>query len=74
MANTVTAARGKARLFVGLSRMTHSILDVAHPAIGGLLVFGGFPPTPTILLGLGAAFAGFTAVFALNDVMDYRVD
>jgi 4-hydroxybenzoate polyprenyltransferase len=54
--------------------MTHSILDVAHPAIGGLLVFGGFPPTPTILLGLGAAFAGFTAVFALNDVMDYRVD
>ncbi len=74
MASAVGVAGGKAKLFVGLSRMTHSILDVAHPAIGGLLVFGGFPPTPIILLGLGAAFAGFTAVFALNDVMDYRVD
>ncbi len=25
------------RQFFGLSRMTHSVLDVAHPAVGGAL-------------------------------------
>jgi 4-hydroxybenzoate polyprenyltransferase len=60
--------------FFGLSRMTHSILDVAHPAIGAILVLGGFPRPSTVAIGLLAAFAGFTAVFALNDVMDCKVD
>jgi 4-hydroxybenzoate polyprenyltransferase len=65
---------GLARRFVGLSRMTHSVLDVAHPAAGALLVLGAAPGAGTVALGLVSAFAGFTAVFALNDVMDAKVD
>lgn len=61
-------------VFFGLSRMTHSILDIAHPAIGAVLVLGGFPNPFTVLVGFLAAFAGFTAVFGLNDVMDCGVD
>lgn len=60
--------------FVGLSRMTHSVLDIAHPALGAILVFGGVPGPLTIIFGLLASFSGYTAVFALNDLMDLRVD
>jgi len=74
MAHSMTAAREGARKFFGLSRMTHSVLDIAHPAIGALLVLGAFPAASTVVIGLLAAFAGFTAVFALNDVMDCGVD
>ena len=74
MADTVSLTREGVRKFFGLSRMTHSVLDIAHPAMGALLVFGGFPSASTVVIGLLAAFAGFTAVFALNDVMDCGVD
>ncbi len=65
---------GAARKFIGLSRMTHSVLDVAHPAAGAILVLGSAPPLGIAALGLLSAFSGFTAVFALNDVMDAKVD
>jgi len=68
------AATGSIKKFIGLSRMTHSILDIAHPAAGALLALGTAPRLSVALLGLGAAFSGFTAVFALNDVMDAKVD
>lgn len=74
MADTVSASREGVRKFFGLSRMTHSVLDIAHPAAGALLVLGAFPAASTVMIGLVAAFAGFTAVFALNDVMDCGVD
>ena len=70
----VAARAGAAKRFIGLSRMTHSVLDVAHPATGALLVLGAAPSVPVAALGLVSAFAGFTAVFALNDVMDATVD
>ena len=63
--------------FFRLSRMTHSVLDVAHPAVGGALaaVLLGGPPSPrTIILGLIAGFAGYSSVFALNDIIDVKVD
>jgi len=65
------------RKFFGLSRMTHSVLDVAHPAVGGALaavVLGGAPSVRTIIMGLVAGFAGYTCVFALNDAIDVKVD
>ncbi len=65
---------GAAKKFIGLSRMTHSVLDVAHPAAGALLVLGAVPSASIAILGLVSAFSGFTAVFALNDVMDATVD
>ncbi len=62
------------RVYFGFSRMSHSVLDIGHPGFGALLVLGAFPPFPTLVLGLFAAFAGFTAVFALNDLIDFKVD
>jgi 4-hydroxybenzoate polyprenyltransferase len=54
--------------------MTHSVLDIAHPAFGAVLVFGGAPRPFTVVIGLLAAFSGYTAVFALNDLMDCKID
>ncbi len=72
---TVRAQWGvKLKEFFGLSRMTHSVLDIAHPALGAVLVFGGAPRPFTVVIGLLAAFSGYTAVFALNDLMDCKVD
>jgi len=62
------------RLFLALSRTPHGILDMATPALGALLWLGAFPPWPVMVLGLLTAFAGYTAVYALNDIIDYRVD
>ncbi len=57
-----------------LSRTPHLLLDLATPGLAALLCLGGFPPLPMLLLGLVTAFAGYTAVYALNDVVDYRID
>ena len=35
---------------------------------------GDFPPLKVILIGTVTAFAGYTAVYALNDLIDCRVD
>lgn len=47
---------------------------MATPAFAALLWYGAIPPLKIILLGLITAFAGYTAVYALNDLVDYRVD
>ena len=44
------------------------------PALGALLWLGRIPSPRIILLGLVTAFAGYTAVYALNDLVDYRTD
>jgi 4-hydroxybenzoate polyprenyltransferase len=62
------------KLFLALSRTPHGLLDLATPALAALLWLGGLPPLRVTLLGLFTAFAGYTAVYALNDVVDYRVD
>ena len=61
-------------LFLGLSRTPHGILDVATPAMAALLWLGHFPSPTVVAVGLITAFAGYTAVYALNDLVDYRVD
>ena len=62
------------KLFLALSRTPHGILDMATPALGALLWLGAFPPWPVVVIGLLTAFAGYTAVYALNDIIDFRVD
>ena len=47
---------------------------MAAPAFGALLWLGTFPPIDITILGLITVFAGYTAVYALNDIIDYRVD
>jgi 4-hydroxybenzoate polyprenyltransferase len=47
---------------------------MAMPALAALLCLGHFPPLPVTFVGLITVFAGYTAVYALNDVVDYRTD
>jgi 4-hydroxybenzoate polyprenyltransferase len=68
------AGFNKLKLFLALSRTPHGLLDMATPALGALLWLGRFPAFEVILLGFVTTFAGYTAVYALNDVIDYRVD
>lgn len=60
--------------FFALSRTTHGILDLAAPAFCALLWLGGFPHWTVIALSLFTAFAGYTAVYALNDLVGVKVD
>lgn len=60
--------------FLALSRTPHGLLDMATPALAALLWYGSIPPFEITLLGLVTAFAGYTAVYALNDLVDYRLD
>jgi 4-hydroxybenzoate polyprenyltransferase len=50
------------------------LLDIATPAFAALLWLGDFPPLKVVLIGVVTAFAGYAAVYALNDLIDYRVD
>ena len=62
------------RLFLALSRTTHGLLDLASPAVSALLWLGAFPSPWIVAVGLLTAFSGYTAVYALNDLVDYRTD
>ena len=64
----------KAKYLFGLSRTPHALLDMTAPALVALTWLGTFPPYYVILLGLLTVFSGYTAVYALNDVMDYGWD
>src|SRR5512135_484021 len=60
--------------FLALSRTSHGVLDIAAPAFCALLTVGSFPPLPTILLALFTAFAAYTAIYALNDLVGIGFD
>lgn len=47
---------------------------MAAPALAALLSLGHFPPLPVVVVGLVTVFAGYTAVYALNDIVDLRTD
>jgi 4-hydroxybenzoate polyprenyltransferase len=70
----VAAGLSRVKLFLALSRTPHGLLDLATPALAALLWFGGVPSFEVTVVGLITVFAGYTAVYALNDVVDYRVD
>ena len=60
--------------FFALSRTTHGILDIAAPGFCALLCLGNFPPWQIILISLFTAFAAYTAIYALNDLVGITVD
>ena len=64
----------RVKLFLALSRTPHALLDMATPGVCALLWMGSFPPARVIILGIVTAFAGYTAVYGLNDLMDHRAD
>lgn len=64
----------KAKYLFGLSRTPHALLDMTAPALAALAWLGDFPSYHITILGLLTLFSGYTAVYALNDVMDYGWD
>jgi 4-hydroxybenzoate polyprenyltransferase len=77
--NTATAQTNQSlltqvKLFLALSRTPHGIIDMATPALAALLWSGAFPPARVVWLGILTAFAGYTTVYAVNDLADYRTD
>lgn len=73
-ATTVTAVVShRLRAFYGFSRGTQATLSVAQPLIGALLATADPAPERVAAICL-AAFAGFFAVFAANDLIDVRLD
>jgi 4-hydroxybenzoate polyprenyltransferase len=71
---TVSPAVAKFRLFLALSRSVHGSLDMAAPFVGALLWLGGLPSLRVGLIGAGTIFAGYTAVYALNDLLGRGLD
>ena len=74
MDNHRFAGFSRLKLYFALSRTPHGLLDMCTPAFGALLWLGHFPSLYVIVLGLITTFAGYTAVYALNDVVDYEAD
>jgi 4-hydroxybenzoate polyprenyltransferase len=62
------------KLFLALSRTTHALLDIATPCLAALVWLGAFPPLWIMVLGIGTALSGYLAVYALNDIVDFRLD
>jgi 4-hydroxybenzoate polyprenyltransferase len=60
--------------FFALSRTAHGVLDIAAPGFYALLWLGHFPEWQVILLSLFTAFAAYTAIYALNDLVGIMVD
>lgn len=67
-------AIGTTKAFLALSRTAHGVMDMATPALAALLCLGSVPSSRIVGLGFITAFAGYTAVYALNDIVDYRRD
>ncbi len=64
----------KIKLFLALSRTRHGLLDICTPLLAALLWLGHIPDPRTTVLGILAAVGGYTSVYALNDIVDYRSD
>jgi len=60
--------------FFALSRTSHGVLELATPAFCALLWLGRLPEWSTILISIFTAFAGYTAIYALNDLVGMAVD
>lgn len=62
------------KLFLALSRTPHGLIDMATPIFAALIWLGDMPSLYIVTVGLFTTFAGYTAVYALNDLVDYLPD
>ena len=62
------------RRFLALSRSKHGIVDAAMPGFVALLWLGHFPSWRVLGLSLLTALAGYTAIYALNDLVGVKAD
>jgi 4-hydroxybenzoate polyprenyltransferase len=56
------------------SRGKQALLTIAQPALGAVLALAGLPSWRVIAIGLAAACAASFALYALNDLLDRKVD
>lgn len=64
----------KLKLYLALSRTHHGVIDMMSPFLAALLYLGRLPGIQVLLVGFITVFAGYTAIYALNDIAGYRVD
>ncbi len=62
------------RKFVALSRSTHGMLDLATTGFAALLWLGHLPAWSVLIVALATAAAGYTALYALNDLVGVTID
>jgi 4-hydroxybenzoate polyprenyltransferase len=62
------------KAFYGFSRGLQATLSISQPALAAIIAIGRLPSLDKIVLGFIAATAGYFAVFAVNDLMDVRLD
>ena len=62
------------RTYLALSRSTHGVLDIAMPGFAALLWLGRMPAWDVLAVALVTALAGYTAIYALNDLVGVKVD
>ena len=60
--------------FFALSRTTHGVLDLATPGFVAILWLGGFPDLLTLVISIMTAFAAYTAIYTLNDLVGVAGD
>lgn len=65
---------GLAAAIFDLSRGKQALLSIAQPGLAAVLALGELPSPRVLIVGLVAAWAGFFAVFSLNDVLDRKAD
>jgi 4-hydroxybenzoate polyprenyltransferase len=56
------------------SRGKQALLTIAQPALGAVLALSGLPSWRVVAIGLPAAGAASFALYALNDLLDRKVD
>jgi 4-hydroxybenzoate polyprenyltransferase len=62
------------QFFFALSRTHHGVLDMMAPVFAALVYLGRFPGQNIVIAGVVTVFAGYTAVYALNDIAGYKDD
>lgn len=64
----------KLHFFFALSRTHHGVLDMMAPFFAVLVYLGRFPDQSIVMTGVITVFAGYTAVYALNDIAGFSDD
>lgn len=60
--------------FLALSRTAHGVLDIALPGFAALLWLGHFPSFGVLIVALITVFAGYTSLYAINDLAGVKGD
>jgi 4-hydroxybenzoate polyprenyltransferase len=74
LAATTRTGPGLPAAIFDFSRGKQALLTVAQPALGAVLALAGLPSWRVIAIGLPAACAASFALYALNDLLDRKVD